>query len=410
MKQKRYADGSYTRSQETCKKDQESKQKNRKEKFENISRDEVIKIYEDLLAGKISRFPLGLFQFGDYKERGIWLFRYLIEEKLKVPITQLLDFVTLKNLKKYRLGSQVLQKSFDRKLWNVISWTYPEKKNKEEKRSLNNVWVERPTIDRQDLIFQCKEIAEKLDNPLSFFTTKSLEEANLINAQRQHFLTTWELLDSTFPLQYKKWQLKNQNNIWTKGEFKNYELGREATKWLVEEKLKIDPRKIPGTLNYKTYKKHGLESMLSCLYNSSYIETILDCYSILCRNDFPQTQKLANLGYEYEAICKKMLERRSVNVINKEFKTKSKYCPDLVFDEKHWGDIKISTTSYFNSSTKKYFEKCESLTIIFLVKNQTVKNTKKLKFITIDKLIKPTKEEIIELSLLKQKYYKLLKE
>jgi hypothetical protein len=425
MKNKRYSVGSYKRSKVAIEKDLATKRSSREKQFSDVSYEELISLYEDVLSEKISRFPLGLFQFGDYQQKGIWLVKYLIEQKLKLQTDEeIKQFFTLKNFQKYKLSGQVLVKCFNKHIWNVVELCYPGRFRWAIKNQ-NNLWNQRkakPTTlvpklnSKEQLIsFMQDHVSSRLTKDSSldvknFFTTEELSKLEIYNNVYRYYSSLWDFLNDCYPNKFQQWEVRNQNNIWSKDSSKNYTLAREATRWLIEEKLKIDLVDIIGKVNYKTFKIHGLESMLACTYKHSYIEALLDCYPNLNRAMFPQTQKLAILGYEFEGLCKRMIEERGLSILNKSFKSKSINCPDLLFSESHWGDLKLSTSGYFNSGTDKYLDYCDKLTIVYLIKNSPIKETSKLKFITIDKMFSLHDNEIEQLGSLKRRYYELLKE
>jgi hypothetical protein len=426
MKNRRYADGSYKRSKVAIEKDLATKKSSREQQFSDVSYEELISIYEDVLNERISRFPLGIFQFGDYQQKGIWLVKYLIEQKLKLQTDkEIKQFFTLKNFQKYKLSGQVLVKCFNKHIWRVVELCYPGRFVQWEIKNQNNLWNKRKKSkasslaklnSKQELIsFMQKHVTSQLSidpslDVKNFFTTEELSKLEIYNNVYRHYSSLWDFLNDCYPNKFQQWEVRNQNNIWSKDNNKNYTLAREATKWLIEEKLKIEQSNIVGAVNYKTFKLHGLESMLACIYKHSYIEALLDCYPNLNRAMFPQTQKLAVLGYEFEGLCKRMIEERGLSILNKSFKSKAINCPDLLFSESHWGDLKLSTSGYLNSETDKYLDYCDKLTIVYLIKNSPIKETNKLKFITIDKMFSLRDNEIEQLGSLKRRYYELLKE
>lgn len=416
MKQVRYSEGTYVRAKEACEKDQISKRKKRKAQFEHISKEKVIEYYENLLTGEITRFPLGLFQFGDYEQRGVWLVKYLIEDKLQLTEDKVLDFMTLKNLNTYKLHSQVLQKCFNKKLWNVIDKCYPGKFKKWDKKNQNRIWTKKSTTrplikDLEELLSICREEARKENCELEFFSSENLKKLSLYNSAYCHFNSLWGLVDACFPDKYQQWELKNQNNIWTKQELKNYDLARKATKWLIEDKLKIAIESIPQVVKNAHFRDYGLESMITCVYGSSFINALIDVYPQLQRNQFPLTMDLVKLGYEFEHICKDILIRvGKESLYNSKHQTDS-LVPDLILSESHWGDIKLTTSGYYSSSSSKYLDYCDRLTIVYLIKNAKIQKNKRIDFITIDRLAHPlSTEERNNLKQLKDKYYQLIKE
>lgn len=76
-------------------------------------------------------------------------------------------------------------------------------------------------------------------------------------------------LENAMPNTFKKWEFKNSsvgNDYWT------IETGIEAVKWLVEEKLKLEPGSVPKNIIKQTFIDNNLGSMLAYLFrNSPYL-------------------------------------------------------------------------------------------------------------------------------------------
>lgn len=69
-------------------------------------------------------------------------------------------------------------------------------------------------------------------------------------------------INNAYPNKYKPWELSKCPSIWDKN------LAREATTWMVKEKLGGSLEKITNAV----FKKHGLYGMLSTIYgHSSYL-------------------------------------------------------------------------------------------------------------------------------------------
>ncbi len=91
--------------------------------------------------------------------------------------------------------------------------------------------------------------------------------------------STFKIAEAAYSGKFHIWQFRhNGNRIWTKGDgTPNYELARQATKWLVEEKLKLDPF-YSGTVQQATFNQHGLGGMLSLVYQGSPKKAVDDAY------------------------------------------------------------------------------------------------------------------------------------
>lgn len=61
-------------------------------------------------------------------------------------------------------------------------------------------------------------------------------------------------------------------NYWTK------KRGIKATRWLIEEKLKLSDKEVLKKVNTRTFKKYGLGGCLKTCFNDSPIYAIIESY------------------------------------------------------------------------------------------------------------------------------------
>ena len=83
----------------------------------------------------------------------------------------------------------------------------------------------------------------------------------------------YKVINSTYPNKFKEWEFKSvPMNFWIK------EKGIEATKWLIEEKLKLTDEEIKEQLSTNLFKDNRLDSMLDTCFNSSPYQAINETY------------------------------------------------------------------------------------------------------------------------------------
>ena len=70
-------------------------------------------------------------------------------------------------------------------------------------------------------------------------------------------------INTTYPNKFKEWEFKRTPN-----DFWNKEKGIEATKWLIEEKLKLTDKELKEQLSVNLFKDNNLYSMLQFCFNS----------------------------------------------------------------------------------------------------------------------------------------------
>ncbi len=81
-------------------------------------------------------------------------------------------------------------------------------------------------------------------------------------------------INSLYPNIFKPWELGDHvaNNYW------NIEKGKEAVKWLVEDKLKWDEETLKKNLCKEIFKENNLYGMIQRCFNSSPVTAIIATY------------------------------------------------------------------------------------------------------------------------------------
>ena len=80
-------------------------------------------------------------------------------------------------------------------------------------------------------------------------------------------------INNAYPDKYKPWQFANvPNSYWTK------ETAAEATRWLIEEKLKWSEEELLKKLGKKTFYDNGLKGMLTNVFDGSSYAAINNAY------------------------------------------------------------------------------------------------------------------------------------
>ncbi len=97
-----------------------------------------------------------------------------------------------------------------------------------------------------------------------------------------------EIIITLYP-NIKEWELKTvRPNYW------NYETGKDATRWLIEEKLLLSKDNIKNKLSCELFIKNGLSGMLQTCFNNSPFLAINSIYP----NEFREWE-LPNVPREY---------------------------------------------------------------------------------------------------------------
>lgn len=120
---------------------------------------EAVKIYEDVLLGKIHRFPSNFFSSSgviDYTNTCIPIIKYLIEERLKWTRDDVCKYLTRKTFHQNALGG-MLSHYFDDSPYEALDTAYPGVfKPWELKGCMRNYWNEQTGILATRWLFDIK--------------------------------------------------------------------------------------------------------------------------------------------------------------------------------------------------------------------------------------------------------------
>ena len=83
----------------------------------------------------------------------------------------------------------------------------------------------------------------------------------------------YQAISITYPSKFKEWEF----NLVPQG-FWSKEKGIEATRWLVEEKLKLSDNELIEKLSRASFIDNGLQGMLTICFNNSYKRAIQEAY------------------------------------------------------------------------------------------------------------------------------------
>ena len=94
-------------------------------------------------------------------------------------------------------------------------------------------------------------------------------------------------IENAYPGKFKQWELPSvPKNFW------NMETAKEATIWLIEEKLKWSDEDVRRNLSKNTFKENSLRGMLNLLFNGSPYLAIENAYPRKFKAwEFPKTSK-----------------------------------------------------------------------------------------------------------------------
>ena len=236
-------------------------------------REYAIETYKEVLSRSRKKFPdffwsapMGLIHARD-------LVRYLIEERLKWDDKQVKEKWCIKTLVQNRLGG-MLVKMFNGSAFAAIENAYPGKYKVWEMKVATNAFWDLETGKEATKWL----IEEKLrwsddqvkDNICKEIFIKNGLQGMLIDVFKNNYFIA---IENAYPGKYKKWEFRNVcNNFWT------LETAKEATKWLIEEKLKWSDEQVKESLTQATFIQNGLSGMLGRVFKGSPFAAIENAY------------------------------------------------------------------------------------------------------------------------------------
>ncbi|MDF2880157.1 MAG: hypothetical protein K0R54_714 [Clostridiaceae bacterium] len=259
--------------------------------FNKYGLEEMIKyVYNNSLYEAINTAYPGRFKIWEVSvvpknywilENGIEATKWLMEEKLNWFNSNEKIKPTVSIFVKYKLGG-MLQLLFDSSPYQAINTAYPKMF---EPWELGNVplkyWTMENGINSTKWLLEVK---------LDWFSNKNIEikketfeKYGLVGMLDKLFKgSTYDCLNTAYPNLFKPWELCSvPKKYWTKGNAIN------ATKWLIECKLKWSNEEVILKLRKQTFMNNGLSGMLAKVYNYSPYEAINTAYpGRFNKNDF----------------------------------------------------------------------------------------------------------------------------
>lgn len=192
------------------------------------------------------------------KENAIAATRWLIEEKLKWSEKEIIEKLNQQVFSQNNLIG-MLKRAFSCNLFEAIEATYPGKFKKWQigDHVKNNHW------NKDEGIIAVKWLIEdKLkwnDQDIKKNYSKQIYKDNNLYGMIQSCFNAspFEAINSAYPNCFKEWELPNvPRNFWN-----SKENCINATKWLIEEKLKLDITTAKQKLSYAHFKDNNISSL-----------------------------------------------------------------------------------------------------------------------------------------------------
>ena len=234
---------------------------------------DISKYYlEDVLV-KGKNFPHGTWNCDEKYENAKNVTKTLIERVLKWTYEDIRNKLTLNIFKKYSVLS-MLVKVFNGSPYLAIENAYPGKFKPWELPCVSNSFWNLKTAKEATIWL----IEEKLK-----WNDEDVKQKLSLNIFRQYSLTgmlnylfnnsPYLAIENAYPRKFKAWEFSK-----TSKKFWNLKTAREATIWLIEEKLKWSNEDVKKKLTRNIFIQNSLGGMLTILFNNSPYLAIENAY------------------------------------------------------------------------------------------------------------------------------------
>lgn len=243
----------------------------------------VISIYQLVLDGKLKRFP-PKFWIGENSETHMAIcIRYLIHNILGYPDYSKKDVITdedykiLSKIKRNDFLNNKLGRLYIHKnecfLFSLLNMAYPNKFNLWKLQTPPaKYWNEKRAIEATKWLI--KEYNLDTNTLHKTLTDKMFYENNLGTLFRDYYkFSIHRAVNTVLPNKFKAWEFNRvPRNYW------NLDTSREATKWLVEEVLKLNKDTAFKYLRIQDFIDNNLGGMLTSQFNGSVYLALKNAY------------------------------------------------------------------------------------------------------------------------------------
>lgn len=247
-----------------------SKKQNEELLKEKILNSNCIDIYKLVLNNELNRFPQRFWQ--DISEQELReLLIYFFEKKLKWTITDIKENINNTIFAKYKLAT-MFSHIFNGSPFAVINFTYPNKiKEWELTCCPMNYWTFENCINVTEYLIEKDNWTDEdlKTRPISDL----LNKYNVITIYNKFNGSPYALINAVYPNKFKPWEL-----LYTPKNYWNLDTGKEAVKWLLEEKLKWTDNTILKNYSYQLFKDYKLVAMLNLVFDCSPFKAISETY------------------------------------------------------------------------------------------------------------------------------------
>lgn len=241
-------------------------------KENNLYRLSSVEIYKIVLSGGAKRFPKGFWNGTSSKQNAIDVTKYLIDDFLKLSDDDLMGSSMSKIFMKNKLGG-MLSMIYSSSSYEAIDSAYPDRFKPWQLATPTRYWTTKTGIEATKWLLE--ERLKWSDEEIKENWCGKILKENKLGGMRNvvYNASPYNCINSVYPDKFKPWEFKQvPRKFWSK------ETGIEATKWLIEEKLKWPDDTVKLQLSSNTFTDNGLAVMLRIVFHSSTYEAINTVY------------------------------------------------------------------------------------------------------------------------------------
>ena len=239
---------------------------------EELLKMDAVEVYKLVLEKKhLKKFPNGFYKQPDALDNAIKCTKYLIEDVLNLSEEELKKQLSKKLFKNNSLNG-MLQYCFNNSPIKAIQLTYP---NKFQPWDFNYVGA-----GYWQNVDNCIKATRWLIEDKLKLTHKQLKEQlsqemfvdNGLGGMLNYCFNSSPInaIELAYPNTFKPWEFQRVN----KGYWQDINNGIKATRWLIEDKLKLTDEELKEQLSSKLFINNGLKSMLEHCFDSSPIKAV----------------------------------------------------------------------------------------------------------------------------------------
>lgn len=234
---------------------------------------DTIEIYKMVLTGKIKQFPPYFWEGNEGFESAKEIVKFLIEKVYRWTDEEIKANYSKRFLVENKLEGMFLI-LFKANPYSVIEYVYPGRfKPWDFKKVPIGYWKNEENVINA-LKWLIEEELKWDDEQIKRNLCRSVfVKHNLYGLLFRRFkCSVYNAIDTLYPGKFKYWEMKKSPVKWDE------ENGREAVKWLIEDKLKWSIEDIKKNMKQDVFKKYGLGGMLGNVYGHSPFNAIDSLY------------------------------------------------------------------------------------------------------------------------------------